>query len=299
MFNRSSIHLKFGLVFLLTMALVGVALLAGLGSLRVEVLRNEARAVANQVVSFRAWVAQSGMVWVKNLAPGFHDYLADRTDAEGGHWYGKNPALATREVSTIVAASAQRATFRVTSDEYRQPKNAPDAFERDAIASLKQGREMGYREGFEGGEYRYAEPIYVTEACLKCHGDPATAPKEVIEKYGSDRAFGYKVGDVRGIISVRLPDLGVTQVLRTLMNPVTIVLLVVAFLVSYLYVDRGVIRRVRTLTRQAEAIAEGDMEQELRYGEPARSRDEIDHLYNAVNLLRNSLKVAMRRMQKH
>ncbi len=299
MLNHSSIHIKFTLIFLITVLLVGSALLAGLYQLRVEVLRNEARAVANQVVSFRSWVAQSGMVWVKDLAPGFHDYLAEREDGEGGAWYGKNPALATRELSDIVAKTAERATFRVTSDEYRHSNNAPDGFESVALDTLKQDLRSGYFEGFEDGEYRYTQPILVKKACLKCHGDPADAPKEVIEKYGADKAFGYKVGDVRGIISVRLPDITFAEVLPALGNPITIGLLLAAFLVSYLYVERGVIRRIRNLTQQAEAIAEGDMDAELEYTDAENSKNEIDHLYNAVDLLRSSLKIAMRRMQRH
>ena len=49
------------------------------------------------------------------------------------------------------------------------------------------------------GRYRYLQPIYIQEGCLKCHGDPkgeldiAGRPKE-----------GYRVGDFRGAISVSI-----------------------------------------------------------------------------------------------
>jgi HAMP domain-containing protein len=298
MFKGASIHVKYSLVFLLSVVLVAGALLSGLYSLRVEVLRNEAQAVANQVVSFRSWVAGSGMIWVDRLAEGFHDFLAERQTEDGKTYYGKNPALATRELSRIVNNSSQRATFRVTSDDYRNPENQPDGFEDKAIEALKGDKNLAYFEGFDEGDFRYAQPIYVKQSCLKCHGDAADAPPEVIEKYGAQKAFGYKVGEVRGIISVRLPDITLAEVLPALANPITLGVLFLAFLLSYLYVERDIIRRVRRLTQNAEDIAKGDMEVSLEYRDTEGSRNEIDHLYGAVNLLRNSLKVAMRRMER-
>lgn len=298
MLRRTSIHLEYSIIFLLTMVLVAGALLAGLYSLRVEVLRNEAQAVANQVVSFRSWVAKAGMVWVDHLSDDFHDFLVEREGEDGKSYYGKNPALATRELSSIVNASDQRATFRVTSDDYRNPENRPDAFEASAIDALKGKKGLTYYEDFVEGDFRYAQPIFVKESCLKCHGDVADAPPAVTEKYGTKKAFGYKVGEVRGVISVRLPDITLAEVLPALANPITLGVLVLAFLLSYLYVERDIIRRVRKLTRHAEEIAKGDMDVSLEYRDTEGNRNEIDHLYEAVNLLRNSLRVAMRRMNR-
>ncbi len=42
------------------------------------------------------------------------------------------------------------------------------------------------------------------EACMHCHGDPAVAPRELIARYGAERGFGRKVGDLAGIDLVRL-----------------------------------------------------------------------------------------------
>jgi HAMP domain-containing protein len=294
MLGKRSILLKYNLVFLITVVIVAAALFAGLSQLKTRVLRNEAQAVANQVVSFRAWVAKSGMMWVDELSSDFHEFLARREAQDGKVFYGKNPALATRELSTLVNRSAQRATFRVTSDDFRNPLNEPDAFEKRAIMALKADSEARFYEGFRRGTYRYAQPIKVKKACLRCHGDPRFAPKEVVRRYGDERAFNYKVGDVRGVISVSLPDITVMEASTTLVNPVTLGLLALAFLINYLATQRG-ISRLKRLTGQAEAIAKGDLETDL--GVHKGSRDEIHQATHAVSLLRNSLKVAMRRME--
>ncbi|OGT87574.1 MAG: hypothetical protein A2286_00200 [Gammaproteobacteria bacterium RIFOXYA12_FULL_61_12] len=298
---KQSIATKYSLIFLATLVLIVAAVLLGVRNLKTNVLRNEAQAVTAQVVAFRAWIANAGMIWVKELPKDFHDFLAKKefTDTQGTTtFYGKNPALATRELSTIVNKSALRATFRVTSDQYRNDANAPDYFESDAIKQVQANRDLKFVEGYDQGNYRYVEPILVKENCLKCHGDPKDAPPEVIEKYGDKKAFGYKVGDVRGVISVKLPDLTMADILPTMANPYTIGLLIIAVLINFLFTRYSLIKRLRALTEGAEAIAEGNLDQELKYTKPEHSKDEIDHVFHAVSLLRSSMNIAMQRIMK-
>ena len=292
-----SIQMKYSLVFFVTLALVAGSFVAGLTTLRDQVLRNEAEAVADQVISFRAWVAGTGMIWVDKLAPGFTDFLAEKKTAHGS-FYGKNPALATRELSTIANKTALRATFLVTSDEYRQPANKPDAFESSAIAAFKSDRDLTYVDGYQGNTYRYARPIFVKKGCLKCHGNPKDAPPEVIAKYGSDKAFGYKVGDVRGIISVKLPAITWQGILPIMSNPIAITLLVLAFLLNFIFTKRVIIRRLVNLTNDATAVAKGKLSTTMDYTDPGKSNDEIDHAYHAVNLLKKSMIIIMKRAKK-
>lgn len=293
--RRFSIPLKFFGVFLLTMLLVAGVFAATLNSLRMQVSRNEAHAVADQVMAFRSWIAQSGMVWVKKLAPGFHDFLDEQPDAAGGTFYGKNPALATRELAMITQREMARSTFRVTSDNCRKADNAPDAFEAAAIASFKQDKTQEFVEKYEGKNYRYARPLFIEQSCLQCHGDPKDAPRAMIARYGSEKAFGYKVGQVRGVISVTVPALSIQDVLRSLINPYSIGLLIVAFILNILFMRSVVVRLVK-LTRNAEAIAAGKLETVLVYTNPSESNDELDQLYHAVNLLKRSLVILFKRL---
>lgn len=295
--KKWSISVKFILIFLMTLLLLAGSFVASLNTLRTQVSRNEAAAVADQVISFRAWVARAGMVWVNKLSSDFPDFLAKRDAGSGREYYGKNPALATRELSLIANKGASRATFRVTSDEYRQADNAPDDFETKAINAFKQNKDLKFTEGFEGQNYRYARPILVKKGCLKCHGNPKDAPKEVIEKYGDQKAFGYKVGQVRGIVSVNLPALGFQEVVKSLINPFSIGFVVLAFILNVFFIYRFVIRRLVSLTRDAEAIAAGKLETELEYTNPTKSNDELDHLYHAVNLLKRSMVITFKKLK--
>jgi hypothetical protein len=295
--RKLSIPLKFFAVFTLTMLLIASAFMTSLSSLRLYTARHEAGAVADQVIAFRTWVSQTGMVWVRKLIPGYHDFLDQENATDGGFFYGKNPALATRELSMIANKGATRAIFRVTSDDYRQEDNVPDEFELSAIKAFKEDKLLEFVEQNENGTYRYARPVLVQQECLKCHGDPEDAPPAVIEKYGSQKAFGYKVGQVRGIVSVSLPAVGIQEVVKSLINPWTVFFVFVIFVINLLFIQSVVVRLVR-LTRSAEAIAAGKLETELIYTNPSESNDELDHLYHATNLLKRSLIILFKRLDQ-
>lgn len=95
--------------------------------------------------------------------------------------------------------------------------NRPDKFEKKHLKTFDQLRSENqtvgeYYEVVEKGDeriVRYMKPVIIQESCLKCHGDSSQIPAEIkkilFAKYPKNRATGYKIGDVRGAISVRMP----------------------------------------------------------------------------------------------
>lgn len=53
---------------------------------------------------------------------------------------------------------------------------------------------------------RYFRRIVVEPACLACHGPRAGRPQFVKDGYPDDRAYGFEVGDLRGVFSVFIAD---------------------------------------------------------------------------------------------
>jgi len=57
--------------------------------------------------------------------------------------------------------------------------------------------------------YRYYKPIIVKPLCLICHGNPKDMDPQIYsiirKKYPEDKAVGYKVGDLRGVVRVSIP----------------------------------------------------------------------------------------------
>ncbi len=129
----------------------------------------------------------------------------------------------TRETLDFVPAAAatriarefsngKQLTMRQVARKYRNPENKPDAYEEQALLQMEKDPEAWKaRDWFEkvvdGGSatMRYMRPLFVTEACLTCHGDASKVPAFIRETYPDDRATGYQLGDLRGAISVSWP----------------------------------------------------------------------------------------------
>ncbi len=124
-----------------------------------------------------------------------------RINEKGKGYKGYIPAVFGRETGQILKGRCN-IFIKQTTFKYRNAYNQPDAFEKKVLHKFEspgypKGR--GYGE-FVGNRYRYLRPIYIKNACLKCHGEPAGS----IDPAGRKRE-GYKVGDLRGAISVMFP----------------------------------------------------------------------------------------------
>src|SRR5438105_6897387 len=181
MFRRTSIATRFAFVFLLSMALVCAAFYLVLDRIYLHQLKSQAETVADNVDAFGTWVAQYGRVWVKEDARSFLGHMPLLQPEEGAtaitaatvkpvNFYSKNPALAQREFSEVVARSGTPAQFRLTSHNVMNPANAPDPFE---SAALQRIRERGLKEYFEltADGFRFARTLYHKASCISCHGD--------------------------------------------------------------------------------------------------------------------------------
>lgn len=99
--------------------------------------------------------------------------------------------------------------IRHAAVKYRNPVNAATPEEEAIIERF--AKEPGLKEisgAFEkdGKRFsRYTRPIYVESACLACHGEADARPAFIKAKYPDDKAYGFKTGDLRGIISVITP----------------------------------------------------------------------------------------------
>lgn len=100
-------------------------------------------------------------------------------------------------------------TIRHASTKYRNPNHKATPDEAALIKRFREQKKLASlwdRVKKDGTEYRrYTRPIFVEEACLACHGPKEGRPGFIKEKYPEDKAYGYKAGDLRGIISVMVP----------------------------------------------------------------------------------------------
>lgn len=302
MLKNTSLIVRFTLLFMLAVGLIGGAYYLLLRQVYYSELQRQARSIADNVDAFGKWVSQYGRVWVRDKAEtrflsqvSFHDAPADGTAKEVS-FFSKNPALAQREFSEVVAKSPARAKFRMTSDNWMNPANTPDEFEAHAIGKIKNARLDEYIE-IRNGYYRYARKIVHAESCIGCHGSAETAPRDVVERYGTERGYGFKAGDVAGVISVTLPTEPLLAASLRVLGPVEIALIVLAFVILYLFVHFGVVRPIKKLTRDAEAISVGKPVDLDISKLSQKSSNELSQLALAIGRLRASMELAINRMK--
>lgn len=96
----------------------------------------------------------------------------------------------TRQLSEI-AEKRHGVRFHITSRRPIRPENRPTEWEKYALAKFEDGaKESGeYVKKGPDRTFRYMAPLMTRKTCLKCHAKQS-----------------YKEGDVRGGISVTLPD---------------------------------------------------------------------------------------------
>lgn len=95
--------------------------------------------------------------------------------------------------------------------KYRNPAHAPDNLHASmALAKFQQDPELvGFwdRETInDQAGTRYYRRIDVEQSCLACHGLKNQRPQFVKDNYPQDLAYNFRVGDLRGMYSIFIPD---------------------------------------------------------------------------------------------
>ncbi len=105
-------------------------------------------------------------------------------------------------------AKKEGVKIRHAAIKNRNPSHAASAEELSFHALFEKGEETEIWDETtinKKSYKRYVRPIFVEPACLSCHGEKDKRPAFVKKKYPKDLAYGFKVGDLRGIIEVMIP----------------------------------------------------------------------------------------------
>ena len=184
---------------LLWSALVASSLFWSLGQIERyewELGANQGRDIFRVIEATRLWNARQGSVYVEQgHGTDPNPYLdvpeRDPVTVSGKRLTMLNPAYMTRQLAgTIFEQTGIR--IHITSNNPINPGNRSDSWERWALESFQTGENREVAEIIANGSssrvMRYIAPLVAKPPCLDCHAKQ-----------------GYKVGDVRGGISVTFP----------------------------------------------------------------------------------------------
>lgn len=188
--------LRIGLVLALFTTTIMFGIFLRTRSLVYDAVAEQANSYMDLILATRAWNASHGGMWVpvdaNTTTNPFLTKLgvdADTTTVSGQKLTLRNPSAMTEEISRIVSTQ-DGVTFRMTSLNPVNPAHRPDDWEREVLSGFASDQSTVGSIRADGGErvYRMMRPLITDASCLRCHGSQ-----------------GYRVGDVRGAISVAVP----------------------------------------------------------------------------------------------
>lgn len=181
--------------------------------------------------------------------------------------------------------SKDNITIRNVSDRPRNPANKADEHELKAIEHFKQNPsdELHLEKISKDDKkyFNYTYPIVIEEYCLKCHGEKKRVMPSIAKRY--DEAYGYEIGDIRGVTSVKIPVDGLEkQTMGIYYKGLFIIWFSIIFLLTVIHYA------VKSLTKK-------DMEQKFKLEEEVnlktaflqKQKNELQHLFSVLKTVKD------------
>lgn len=281
---------KFNLVMLVSL-LVGLGLAAAL-SYRLALAGAQAQ-VMREAALMDAQADAIGRYTADEIGPLLAGQMARRFLPQSV------PAWSAQTNFRTVQRQLPDYSYKVAMLNPTNPADKAEPWQAELIERLRADRAakevVVERETAQGRLLSIAKPIVISDqACLQCHSVPAAAPASMIDLYGSDNGFGWKLHEVLGtrIVSVPMsvPFARAQESFLTLLAWLGVVFVVIAVLLNLL-LHFAIIRPVRAIAAGANEVSMGNMDAPEQV---VRGRDEIASLAQSFNRMRRSLAQALK-----
>lgn len=169
----------------------------------------------------------------------YHHQFLDSNIELNDSTIGFLPAHASLRISDEFAARTnQGVSIKNVTDRPRNPKNKADSFELEMIDYFKANPDQNIstkRIMQDKQEYFFfASPLKIQPYCLSCHGEKNQTISYIQSRYSE--AYNYKLGDVRGITSIKIPiDELSKQMMRIFWNGTLFTFLIMTLLLAIVY----------------------------------------------------------------
>lgn len=181
--------------------------------------------------------------------------------------------------------------FRNVSDRPRNPENQADALELEAMDYFRQNPEatdrfIPFKLASGVKAYHFSSPLRIIPQCLACHGSREAAPPSISQRY--EYAYDYKLGDLRGILSIKIPaQLLEDRLLADLKEDLllkTLIFLISLVLASWL-LNRIFLKRMSGMSAATVTLSKGDYSVRL----PVEAKDEMASISQAFNTMAENI----------
>jgi len=207
------------------------------------------------------------------------------------------PAYAANKVMEDVKKRYPDYNYREAVLNPLNTKHLAAEWERKLInqfrADSKLNELWGIRTSSKGSFLYLARPIDIPKSgCLGCHTTPEKSPPQLVQMYGTQNGYGWKLKEIVGaqIVTVPLgvPIANAEKSFTAFMTTLGIVFVVLFVLIDFM-LTRLVIRPLNKMSIAADEISKGNLKVE-EFSE--KGKDEVAHLAASFNRMKRSLEKA-------
>lgn len=288
------LRLKFNLVLIL----VTLLSLAGSGAVSYQILQKNAQ----EEVLEMARIMMESAVAVRNYTVSEISPLL-AVQQRRAFVPQSVPAYAAAQYIRRLQQSHNEYSYKEATLNPTNPANRTTEWEADIVYHFRNNSAekelIGTRQTATGPQLFMGRPITITNPdCLVCHDTPAIAPATLIEKYGSNNGFGWKLNETIGAqivaVPMSLPLQRAEATFITFMSALVAVFVAVGIILN-LMLHFIVIKPVRAMSAKADEISLGDLTVEELV---VKGNDEIASLGRSFNRMHRSLSNAVKMLDE-
>lgn len=285
--------------FIIMMAFLGVVALVGIGyGAYTFSMQNSMKEADTKAKMMEAYVKASRAYFMKEQRPLVNALVeADRFYPELQSGFG----ITRRILDQVQGEALYGFQFKQASLVPHHPPNKADKFEKGIIKQFQAGKIQQLNGIMEkNGEpfYYRSRPIKMAgKGCLRCHKNPADAPKDLIEMYGTvgfDKNF--KSGDIFAAYMVYIPlgpAIEAAKMQAAILFAGGASILLIGLLSIYFFLNVRIVKPLMELSSRTQEVSVGrNLEKSLLSG---KMKDEVEVLARAIDRLRVSLVKMLKR----
>ena len=213
------------------------------------------------------------------------------------------PSYSAVETLNVVLKSYPDFAYKEATLNPTNLRDKASDWEVDVVQKLRNTPDMkefvGERETATGRSLFIARPLTIKDpVCLGCHTTAADSPKTMVDIYGPNNGFGWKLGETVGaqVISVPMavPLARANDIFKTFMLSLFGVFVAV-FIALNVMVHMFVTRRIKRLAGVADEVSMGKFEADEF---DPQGNDEISGLARSFNRMRTSLASALKMLEE-
>ena len=207
-----------------------------------------------------------------------------------------------RKVSYNLQEVQPNYIYKQASSNPLAPENRADYYEEWFLKQFRENDKLkeltGLRTDRKEPLYYIARPVKVDrEECMKCHGDPATAPKEQLKKYGTTVGYNYVMNTVVGSNIIYVPasvPIAIAKRSTAMVAIVFTALFFLLFVIINILIRKSIIHPIEMFVKVADQVSKGQFDNKFE----VKTEDELKTLADAFTRLKTSIIMLMEMMKK-